>query len=147
MKKNMKKHSLLIGFIATLALVSAVWAAAPQWTPEQLREKSTHIVTGKADAIYERTEKKSDWEYTYYIVEIRLEDSEKGEGIEKGDLLYARYWHRDWIGDGHVPTSGMGHGGRPAEGDSFRAYLTRDAQNNKNGIFIVVGPNGFEKLK
>ena len=143
----MKKSSILLALIAVTALASAVWAIGPQWTPKQLREIATHIVTGKADAIYERTEKKGDWAYTYYIAEIRGEDSEKGEGIEKGDLLYARYWRRAWIGDGPVPPSGMGHRGRPAEGDSFRAYLKRDAQNNKNGIFKVVGPNGFEKLK
>ncbi len=36
-------------------------------------------------AIYERTEKKGDWEYTHYIAEIRVGDPEKGEGIRKGD--------------------------------------------------------------
>lgn len=147
MKKNINRQSPLIWIIATLALASAVWAIAPQWTPQQLREKATHVVTGKADAIYHRTEKKGDWAYTYYIAEIRVDDSEKGEGIGKGDLLYAKYWRRSWIGDGRVPPSGMGHRGLPAEGDSLRVYLERDTQNNNNGIFKVVGPNGFEKLK
>jgi len=143
----MKKNSLLLALVAVTALASAVRAIGPQWTPQQLREKATHVITGKADAIYKRTEEKGDWAYTYYIVEIRVDDSEKGEGIEKGDLLYARYWRRAWIGSGKVPPSGMGHRGLPAEGDSFRAYLERDAQNNNNSIFKVVGPNGFEKLK
>ena len=143
----MKKNSLLLALVAVTALASAVRAIGPQWTPQQLREKATHVITGKADAIYKRTEEKGDWAYTYYIVEIRVDDSEKGEGIGKDELFYAKYWRRSWIGDGRVPSSGMGHRGLPAEGDSLRVYLEYDTQNNNNGIFKVVGPNGFEKLK
>ena len=148
MKKNMNKRSLIIGLTAAIALAPALWAIGPKLTPQQLREMATHVVTGKVDAIYERTEKKGDWEYTHYIAEIRISDSEKGEGIRKGDLLYVRYWQRGWRGDGPVPPSGMGYRGLPAEGDSIRVYLEREAPNRSALFkFKVVAEDGFEKLE
>ena len=53
--------------------------------------------------IYERTEVKGDWRYTRYVAEIRVTDTEKGEGIDESGMVYARYWKRRWIAAGHMP--------------------------------------------
>ena len=147
MKKNINSHIPLIWIVVTLALASAVCAIEAPLTPQKLLERATHVVMGKAKAIYTRTEQKGDWKYTYYIVEIGVNNSEKGEGIHRNHSIYARYWHRTWIGNGQIPPSMMGHRGRPSEGDALRVYLEPDTKNKNKGIFKVVGPNGFEKLK
>ena len=121
-------------------------------SPKYLREVATHVVTGKATAIYDRTEKKGDWNYTHYVVAIRVQESEKGDGIQTGDLIYARYWRRTCNGFPRIRLSTHGHRGLPTEGDELRFYLARNAYDgfyldNNDGGFNVVGANGFERLK
>jgi hypothetical protein len=142
----MNKRSLIIGLTYAIVLAPALWAIGPRFTPQQMHEMATHVVTGGVDAIYERTAQKGDWKYTYYIAEISVNDSEKGEGVGRGVEIFVRYWSRRWIGNGPVPASGMGQRGKPAEGDSIRAYLERKAQN-QNTLFKVVAEDGFEKLE
>ena len=147
MKKNLYSHISIIWIVVTLTLAYTVWAIEAPLMPEKLFERATHVVTGKAKAIYTRTTSEGDWKYTYYIVEISVNDSEKGEGIHSNHSIYARYWQRAWIGSGQIPPSMMGYRGRPSEGDALRVYLERDTKNKNRGIFKVLGPNGFEKLK
>ena len=142
----MNKRSLIIGLTAAIALATTLWAVGPRLTPQQMHELATHVVTGELLAIYERTEKKGDWEYRHYIAEIRVGKPEKGEGIRKGDLIYARYWRRKWIGKGPVPPSAMGQRGRQAEGDSIRAYLNRKDQD-ESPLFRVAAEDGLQQLE
>jgi hypothetical protein len=85
------------------------------------------------------------------VAEVRVADCEKGTGIKKGDLLYARYWRRAWVGKNEMPPDTLGHRGLPRDGDFMRVYLARNAYdgfdpNNKDGGFNVIGANGFEKV-
>jgi hypothetical protein len=137
-------------FIAVLLLAGAR-AEKPNMSPEALRKTATHVVTGQVVGVYERTESAGDWKYTRYVAEIRVDRSEKGEGINKGDLIYARYWQRGWVGRGQAPPSTNGHRGLPDPGQSVRVYLARNAYDgfstdNKDGGFNVIGANGFEAL-
>jgi hypothetical protein len=147
----MIRNSLLFAVVTLAALVTPLRAEKVDMSPEELRETATHVVKGQVTAVYERTETTGDWKYTKYVAEIRVEECEKGDGIKKGDLVYARYWRRAWIGKGQVPPSTAGHRGSPRAGESIRVYLARNAYDgfsfdNKDGGFNVIGANGFEKL-
>lgn len=116
-----------------------------------MRKKATHVIVGKVVGVFERSETVGDWKYTRYVAEIRVDESEKGDGVDKGSLVYARYWRRRWIGQGRVPLSTSGHRGLPGEGETPRIYLARNAydgfsRDNMDGGFNVIGANGFEKL-
>ena len=142
----------LFSVIASALLVTAVRAEKPQMSPEELRETATDVVTGKVMAIYARAETSGDWKYTKYVAEIRVDGCEKGDGARQGNLVYARYWTRGWIGKGEVPPSTAGHRDLPRDGEVLRVYMARNAydgfgSDNKDGGFNVIGANGFEKLK
>ncbi|MFK7909125.1 MAG: hypothetical protein AB8F34_00840 [Akkermansiaceae bacterium] len=139
-------------FVFVIALAAPVWAEKVNMSPKTLHKLATHVVTGEATAIYERTEKKGAWKYTHCVVEIRVKESEKGNGIQKGNLIYARYWHRKWSSLLRLPPSTNGHRGLPKKGDRLRFYLARNAYDgftneNNDGGFNVIGANGFERLK
>jgi hypothetical protein len=137
---------------AAAALAVTARAEKAPLSPEELRKTATHVVTGDVTAVYERTETAGDWKYTRYVAEVRVGACEKGDGIKAGDLVYARYYRRAWIGAGRMPPSSTGHSGTPAAGESVRVYLARNAYDgftpdNTDGGFNVIGANGFESLK
>ena len=104
-------RSLSLFAVVTLAaLVTPVRTEKVDMSPEALRKTATHVIIGQVTAVYERTETTGDWKYTKYVAEIRVEACEKGDGIKKGDLVYARYWRRAWIGKGLVPRPRRGTG-------------------------------------
>jgi hypothetical protein len=141
----------LFAVVISAALVTPLRADRAPLSPEKLRETATHVITGKVTAVYQRTETTGDWKYTSYVAEVRVEDCEKGDGVKKGDLVYARYLQKEWVGKGQQPSSHSGHRGLPSDGESFRLYLARNSSDafgeNKDGGFNVIGPNGFQKLK
>jgi hypothetical protein len=142
-------------FTAAL-LVSLLWGSLARAEkvdlgPAELHKTATHVVTGEVLGIYAREETAGDWRYTHYVAEVRVDKCEKGEELDSGDLVYVRYWHRQWIGAGQIPPSTNGHRGLPASGDKLRVYLARNAydgftRDNHDGGFNVIGANGFEKL-
>jgi hypothetical protein len=141
--------SLFAGAVSVVLTVP-VRAEKIDMSPEELRKTATHVLTGRVTAVYDRTETAGDWKYTHYVAEIRVEDCEKGDGIRKGDLVYARYWRRAWVGKDLQPPSTSGHRGLPGAGEPVRVYLARNAYDgfsfdNKDGGFNVIGANGFEK--
>jgi hypothetical protein len=148
---HMFRNLWLLAVAAEVAMVCPVRAEKVDMSPEELRKTATHVVTGQVTAVYARTATEGDWKYTRYVAEVRVGECEKGGGIKKGDLVYARYWRRAWIGKGRVPPSTSGHRGLPRHGESLRVYLARNAYDgfgdNKDGGFNVIGANGFEKLK
>jgi hypothetical protein len=144
--------SLVAAVIVSVVLAPPVRCEKVDLPPEELLRTATHVITGRVTAIYERTEAAGNCQTTYYVAEIRVGECEKGEGIEKGSLLYARYWRRGWIGKEKAPPDTSGHRGLPNVGDSMRVFLARKAYDgfsfeNKDGGFNVIGANGFEKLK
>jgi hypothetical protein len=147
----MPRNVLLLAVAASFVVALPLRAEKVNMSPEELRETATHVVTGKVAAVYARTAKEGDWEVTRYVAEVRVDKSEKGDGIAKGDLVYARYWQRGWIGKGQQPPSTSGHRGIPSEGQTLRIYLSRNAYDGfgetKDGGLNVIGANGFEALK
>lgn len=116
----------------------------------ELRKTATHVAVGNVQAVYEYIEYMDKWVYKRFVTEVRILENEKGEGLKKGDLLYARYWQRTWQGEGAAPSANFGHKALPCIGETQRIYLTRNAPDgfgeNKDGGFNVIGANGFEKI-
>lgn len=141
---------LSVGFtLVMFALTATGRAEKVNMSARELQNTATHVVTGTVRAIYHREETVGRWHYERFVAEIRVEASEKGEGLEPGHLLYARYWHRTWRGDGFPPPSTSGHRGLPKAGDHLRVYLARNAydgftNDNHDGGYNVIGANGFE---
>lgn len=147
----MSRFVLVALFIGLAATAPARAEKAPL-SPEELRATATHIVVGKVGAIYTRTDTIGDWQYIRYVAEVRIAESEKGDGVKKGDLVFARYYHKRWAGKGKQPPASSGHTGTPNTGDTVRVYLARNAydgftEDNNDGGFNVIGGNGFEKLE
>ncbi|HEV2293653.1 MAG TPA: hypothetical protein VGR35_07345 [Tepidisphaeraceae bacterium] len=123
------------------ALATANRAAVPDQKPEQLREGASHIVTGKVTAIYTREQKGDNFHDTQGVVEVAVAGVEKGDGIEPGDAVYARFHTRRWVGVGRpTQTYGRGHA-VPKQDEEVRVYLDRNA-----GGYDALLPNGFEPL-
>lgn len=115
----------------------------------ELEETATHIVVGRVQAIYSRSEQRGNYEYTHRIAEVKVDDTEKGEAA--GKLIHVRYLSIRWKGAGLMPPGPSGHFPRPQVGEKFRIYLARDAydgfsKNNDDGGFNVIYGNGFEPL-
>lgn len=147
----MRISTCLLSLLGLLMLVVHLHAEKPPSSKAMLRDESTNVVTGSVKAIYQRTEKVDNWEYTHFIAELRVKDSEKGEGISDDSLIYVRYWQKQWKGKGDPPPGTAGHFPIPNKGDSVRVYLARNSYDgftdeNKDGGFNVIGTNGFEKL-
>jgi hypothetical protein len=145
-------RSLTVVALASFAATATARAEKEPLSPEELRKTATHVVVGQVTAVYTRAETAGDWKYTHYVAEVRVAESEKGDRLKKGDLVYARYWHRQWVGASKQPPSTAGHGPVPAQGEAVRVYLARNAYDgfttdNHDGGFNVIGGNGFEPLK
>lgn len=139
-----------------LAIALAIFVAVPalaekvSMSPAEMLKIATHVVKGQVNSIYAKVVRDENWETTYYVAEVRVDECEKGEGLKKGDLMYVRYWHRGWIGKGNPPPGTSGHRGLPAQGETLRIYTSRNAYDGfgtaTDGGFNVLGANGFEKL-
>jgi hypothetical protein len=145
-----------IGTLAALIMLTAttVWAERVPLSPEQQKAEATHIVTGVVKAIYSREVEttlygKGTLE-THYLLEIEVQEVEKGAGIEKGAITYARCWRLKKHGaSGSVPGP-SGHFDIPREGEQVRAFLAKGKYvptGQADNGFTLVYPNGIEKLK
>jgi hypothetical protein len=138
--------------IVTLLSTRDLRAEKVDMTAEELRETATHVIVGKVTAIYERKEEAGDWKYTHYVAEMKIEKSEKGDGLHAGEMAYVRYWRRQYAGkEKFPPPNTNGHRGLPVAGQKLRIYLAKNAydgfsQNNNDGGLNVIGANGFEAL-
>jgi hypothetical protein len=147
----MPRCLLIIPFAMTLATAIPVRAEKVPLSPEELRKTATHVVVGQVTAVYTRGETTAEWKYTHYIAEVRITETEKGEGLKKGEPVYVRYWHRQWIGRDKQRPDTNGHRGLPNQGETIRVYMARNAYdgfgNTNDGGFNVIGANGFEPVK
>src|SRR5262249_23177411 len=124
---TMRRRPSFLALAALAALAGPSPGEKVPLSPRELRDTATHVVTGKVQAVYHRSEDAGDWRYTRYVAEVRVAECEKGPGLKKGDLVYARYWRRSWVGKGKMPPSTVGHRGLPSAGDGMRVYLSRSA--------------------
>jgi hypothetical protein len=145
-----------IGALAALVVLTTTTVRAERvpLSPEELKAEATHIVTGVVKAIYSREVETTSYGKgtleTHYLLEIEVGGVEKGSGVRKGDIVYARCWRLKKHGaSGPVPGP-SGHFGIPKEGEQVRAFLAKGKYGPTgqadNGSTVVY-PNGIEKLK
>ena len=110
----------------------------PRLTPEELLATSSVAVIGSVVHVYTHEDTTNPSEkVTLCIAEIAVEEVVKGDVVQRGDRLYAKYYHVKWMGEGPVPPGWSGQRGAPA-GARAKVYL----HGSKN-VFRVVEPNGF----
>ena len=135
--------------------------------PEMLRSGATHVVTGTVQRVYLSEERDGRWDVGEHVAELRVDGVEKapqGSGWSSEVLpegpVYVRWMTRAfrkrwWWSDGTPPLSSAGHRGwTPEPGQRVRVYLARRAHDgfhtadeNGDGGFNVLYPNGFERLE
>ncbi len=146
----LRRDVVLCGLLLIL-MVGAARAEKAPLSPEELRETATHVVVGEVEQIFARQENANDYEYTRYVAEVRVEKSEKGDGLKAGELMYVRYWRRRWVGPGDPPVGTSGHRGLPSEGQAVRVHAVRNGYDGfgrtNDGGFNVIGTNGFEAIE
>ena len=136
--------------VSLLVLPSAKGAKA-DYSKKQLEQVATHIVVGKVQAIYSRTEREGNYEYDRKMAEVKIDKVEKGKISES--LVYVRYWSRTWKDLGLPPPGGQSYETQPKKEQTCRFYLAKNAydgwsQNeNKDGGFNVVYVNGVQPIK
>jgi len=145
-----------IGIVAALLVLTVTLARAERvpLSPEDQKKESTHIVTGVVKAIYSREVEttlygKGTLE-THYVLEIEVQGVEKGTGLEKGDIVYARCWRLKKRGEEGLVPGPSGHFGIPKEGEKVRAFVAKGkygATGQSDNGYSVVYPNGIENLK
>ncbi len=136
--------------VSLLVLPSAKGAKAP-YSKKQLEEVATHIVVGKVQAIYSRTEREDRYEYDRKVAEVKVAKVEKGK-VDSA-LVYIRYWSREWKGLGLPPPGGQSYEPQPKKGQTCRFYLAKNAYDgwskdeNQDGGYNVVYVNGVEPIE
>jgi hypothetical protein len=149
----MKMKPITFALLALIPaiLASPILAEKINMSPVELRRTATHVIVGTVVRVYERNQTTKEQKFTHYVAEIRIKEIDKGEGLKNGDLLYARYWTSRWLETASRTPGPSGHRGLPAEGETLRVYLARNAYDGfgqtRDGGFNVIGANGFEKLR
>jgi hypothetical protein len=134
----MLRSILLTVALAAVVAPVGVRAEIALRRKDELLSDSTHIVRCKVNAIYATEERDAKWSRHHGVVELEVIDVEKGEGLQKGDAIYPRFWTQRWIGKGLPPPYGSGHD-VPEKGQTIRAYLERHA-----GGYNALLPNWVE---
>ena len=121
----------LLAFIFAVLLVPAFAARIPED-----KKDASHVVVGTVSDVFKSVGEK----YTGYVVLLKLESIEKGEGLKAGELLYTYCYQRNPIkGDGPVEPGSIGHSSVPKKGQQIKVYVNRD-----KGQWEGVYPNWYE---
>lgn len=124
----------LLALTVTLSVLAA--PALAERAPDD-KGKATHVVTGTVEKVYTRR----DGRLTEYLVQVRVQAAEKGDGYKDGDRMYVACYRRD-----RSPLAiadDLGHAGVPKEGDQIKAWVHRRAGGRLEGNF----PAWFEAVK
>ena len=119
------------------ATIVSVWVlvailhvgSAGAMRPVEKREDADIVVSGRVLAVYARESEG----YREYIVEIQVEQVEKGAGVAPGDIFRA-YCYQRKEGKGGLQFDTAGHTKVPKEGERVKAYVKRGAGRNE-GIY------------
>ncbi len=125
-------------FVVALTLTALLTAGGPGRAarPVQKRENADYALVGPVSAVYvQETEG-----YMRYVVEMRVEQVEKGAGLRKGDYFRAFCYQRK-PGKGGLEFDTAGHKAVPREGQRIRAFV-----NDGRGYHEGVYPDWFDVL-
>jgi len=128
----MVRGLLLRALVLTVGLTTIEPVRADR--PIQKRENADYVVVGKVNAVYVR-----DTEgYRQYIVELSVEEVDKGQVLKKGDTFRTFCYQRK-KGKGGLEFDTVGHAAVPEEGQRIRAFV-----NGGRGHHEGVYPDWFE---
>ena len=119
---------------------SALFAEALGDRPHEDEEAASWIVTGETSKVFTRDGGPSS-AFFHHVIQIRIEDVEKGEGYRKGDTIYA-YVLRRKPGSSTGEPGISGHHGVPEEGQRIRAWI-KHSRGQMEGLY----PRWFEVLE
>jgi hypothetical protein len=129
----MNRHTLkLLAVLVPLAIQTSARAEIP---PES-RDKADFVVTGVVRGVYVRDEKN----YHNYIVELLVDEVDKGKNVEPRDTLYVFCYKRKSTAP-QEPSAG-GHRAIPKEDQRIKVYV-KDDRGKHNAIY----PNWFDEAK
>lgn len=134
---------LLALLLIVSVLASSLIAEVPLLGPQELEKRATHIFVGKVQRLYDAPpERTGGYARTWKVAEISISSVEKGDGWNRGELVYARFWNQKWVAEADAPPGTSGHRSIPPVGSAVRVYLTR---HKDNGMDVVL-PNGFSRI-
>jgi hypothetical protein len=110
------RRALLVLSLTVLVSIAAQFADAAR--PTQRREKADYVLLGTVSAVYVR-ETKGYWDY---IVELKVEEVEKGAGVAPGDCFRA-FCYRRKPGVDHFEFDTEGHKLIPKEGQRLKVFV------------------------
>ena len=122
---------------ATLLVVLSV-AVRPAQAEKvhETRDRATYVVTGIVQAVYTRDASGC----LNHLVEIKIEEIEKGTGLKRGDSLQVSCFQRKSAAG--IPLPGpSGHKAPPQEGQRIKAFII-----SGSGVNAGVYPNWFDLL-
>lgn len=106
--------------------------------PAEKREQADYVILGVVAAVYTR----ETTGYRDYIIEIKVEQIEKGAGIKEGGPFRAFCYQRK-EGKSGLEFDTAGHNTVPKEGQRVKAFINRAGGRNEgvypNWIDIVTG--------
>jgi hypothetical protein len=116
------------GLAPLLALFVVTATPARADLPYEKREAATHVVSGEVIGVYQRDMPPGHWDY---VVAIRVEAVQKGDGVKAGDIVYASCFKKK---PGFDKPTGAGHKLIPQEKQKIKVYLKREGGRNA-GIY------------
>jgi hypothetical protein len=105
------------------------FAASRADRPTEKRETATYVVTGTVQAVYVHETKG----YKSHIIELTVEQVNKGDGLKKGDCFRA-YCYQRKPGAGGLEFDTAGHTTVPKEGQRVRVFVNRAGGRNE-GVY------------
>ena len=131
---------IYVGVLFVGLTSGAARAEVPDMDPGRLRAMASHIFDGKLARIYSTVVKSADWETTYNVAEIQIARVEKG--VYAGQLVYVRFWRKQFKGKGEAPDGAYGHRQVPGVGSMVRVFVT----TGEDGGYDVILPNGISLI-
>jgi hypothetical protein len=124
--------------VALIVFVLACPAPSPANAeiPPESRDKADFVVTGVVRGVYLRDE----GHYHNYIIELAIEEVDKGKNLEPRDTFYVHCFKRKSTAP-QEPSAG-GHRVIPKEGLRIKAFVKGD-RGKHNAIY----PNWFDEAK
>ncbi len=130
----MRSRPLILSLLAVVAVAVQPAQAA---RPIEKRETADYVITGTVRAVYVRDTKG----YRSYVVEIKVDEVEKGARLKKGDTFRA-YCYQRKEGFGGLAYDTAGHTAVPREGQRIKAFV-KDGGGHNEGIY----PNWFYVIR
>jgi hypothetical protein len=125
-----------LSFVLLLTVAAAVTGSARAARPNEMRESADYVVVAPVTAVYVQ-----DTEgYLNYIVEMRVEQAVKGDGLRKGDTFRA-YCYKRKPGKGGIQFDSAGHNAVPEVGQRIKAFV-KNGRGRHEGIY----PDWFDVL-